>query len=203
MSDDFDDDREAYIDPADMLSSEQLDDVNDLQNALNVDCAVRGFPLHDGEVYCVAVSHRKFDVEVEDDDLEDASTVVADESNDSEAKKPAPVNRYIHPEPSYLVCSGDGNDVAFLWHLGSSCKVRLEAPPPKSQTEDAPAKKGKRSSSAKPPPRPHPSEWQQPSFQLHKDSVVSCGFSHDDKFVATGGMDGVVNIWKIVCVCLH
>jgi WD40 repeat protein len=28
----------------------------------------------------------------------------------------------------------------------------------------------------------------------HKDSVIAAGFSHDGRYIATGGMDGVVNV---------
>lgn len=31
----------------------------------------------------------------------------------------------------------------------------------------------------------------------HSDSVISVGWSHDGKHVATGGMDGMVNVWKV------
>lgn len=31
----------------------------------------------------------------------------------------------------------------------------------------------------------------------HTDSVISVEFSHDGKYVATGGMDGMVNVWRV------
>lgn len=31
----------------------------------------------------------------------------------------------------------------------------------------------------------------------HSDSVIAVGWSHDGKCVATGGMDGMVNVWKV------
>ena len=31
----------------------------------------------------------------------------------------------------------------------------------------------------------------------HKDSVTSTGFSYDGKYVATGDMSGLVQVWKV------
>lgn len=34
-------------------------------------------------------------------------------------------------------------------------------------------------------------------FLGHKDSVISVGFSHDSKYVATADMSGVVKVWEM------
>lgn len=31
----------------------------------------------------------------------------------------------------------------------------------------------------------------------HKDSVTECSFSHDDKYVATGDMGGLIQVWNV------
>ena len=32
----------------------------------------------------------------------------------------------------------------------------------------------------------------------HKDSVTCTGFSHDGRYIATGDMSGLVQVWKVV-----
>ena len=34
-------------------------------------------------------------------------------------------------------------------------------------------------------------------FEGHKDSVTCVGFSHDSKYVATGDMSGVLQVWNV------
>lgn len=34
------------------------------------------------------------------------------------------------------------------------------------------------------------------AFEGHSDTVVSAGFSHDGQYIATGGMDGKIRVWK-------